>query len=296
MKLRHFIGTACSKPVSERVRLITLILTIIPGSNNMDGPIGVTQCGIPPGSSYTYQFTANPAGSFWYHSHAPGQYPDGLRGPMIIHDPAWEKSLNIEDQYVMTLSDWYHDQMPGLVNYYLGTQNTDGAEPIPQASLINDKMTETFKLKPGKRYLIRIISMSALAAHYVRFEGHKMQVVAVDGVPVKATDADVINISAAQRYDVIITGREKGDKNYAFVAAFDPDMFDSVPPTLNMNSDGILQYSEKAPKPSPIRDTTFQNVLDDFELTPLDQQVLLGKPTKEITLSVNFTSYDVGQR
>ncbi len=43
-----------------------------------------------------------------------------------------------------------------------------------------------------------------------------------------------------------------------------------------MNSDGILQYSEKAPKPSQLRDTTFQNVLDDFELTPLDQQVLLG--------------------
>ncbi len=42
MKLRHFIGTACFKPVSERVRLITLILTIILGSNNMDVPFGVT--------------------------------------------------------------------------------------------------------------------------------------------------------------------------------------------------------------------------------------------------------------
>lgn len=43
------------------------------GSNNMDGPVGVTQCAIPPGSSFTYSFVANPAGSFWYHSHASGQ-------------------------------------------------------------------------------------------------------------------------------------------------------------------------------------------------------------------------------
>ncbi len=112
----------------------------------------------------------------------------------------------------MTLSDWYHDQMPGLVKLLSRTQNTDGAEPIPQASLINDKMTEMFKLKTRKEIPDSIISMSALAAHYVRFEGHKKQVVAVDGVPVKATDADVINISAAQRYDVIITGREKATR------------------------------------------------------------------------------------
>jgi iron transport multicopper oxidase len=27
------------------------------GTNNMDGPSGVTQCSIPPGSSFTYNFT-----------------------------------------------------------------------------------------------------------------------------------------------------------------------------------------------------------------------------------------------
>lgn len=262
----------------------------------MDGPVGVTQCGIPPGSSFTYEFTANPAGSFWYHSHAPGQYPDGLRGPMIIHDPAWERNLGIEAQYVMTLSDWYHEQMPGLVNYYLGTGNADGAEPIPKASLINDKMTEVFKIRPGKRYLIRIISMSALAAHYVRFDGHTMQVVAIDGVPVEAKDADVINVSAAQRYDVIITGRNTPNKNYAFVAAFDPDMFDTVPDSLKMTSDGVLQYDDKGTKPLPMRDNVFDKVLDDMDLVPLDRKAIFGDPTREIDLSVNFTTFSVGQR
>ncbi|ORY19189.1 Cupredoxin [Clohesyomyces aquaticus] len=269
------------------------------GSNNMDGPVGVTQCGIPPGSSFTYSFTANPAGSFWYHSHASGQYPDGFRGPMVIHDRKWEESLKIEDQYTMTVSDWYHDQMPGMVNYYLSRANTDqhgGAEPIPNATLINDKQTETFKIKPGKKYLIRIISMTALAAHYVQFDGHQMEVVAIDGVPVKATKTDVIQVSAAQRYDVVITGLANPKKNYAFVSQFDPDMFDTLPADLVMTNDGILEYDSKFGKPAPIRKDAFDTFLDDFGLVPADGMPLLGKPDKTVTLNVNFTDYDFGSR
>ena len=29
------------------------------GTNDMDGPVGVTQCDIPPGSSMTYNFTVS---------------------------------------------------------------------------------------------------------------------------------------------------------------------------------------------------------------------------------------------
>ena len=66
------------------------------GSPVMDGPSGVTQCPVPPGASFTYTFQVsfpswtwwtwlmeiqlNNPGTFWYHSHNNGQYPDGLRG------------------------------------------------------------------------------------------------------------------------------------------------------------------------------------------------------------------------
>lgn len=39
----------------------------------MDGPVRVGQCPIAPGDNFVYTFTANPAGSFWYHSHDSGQ-------------------------------------------------------------------------------------------------------------------------------------------------------------------------------------------------------------------------------
>lgn len=36
-----------------------------------------------------------------------GQYPDGLRAPMIIHDRNWEASLGYDQEFVFSVSDWY---------------------------------------------------------------------------------------------------------------------------------------------------------------------------------------------
>jgi iron transport multicopper oxidase len=75
-----------------------------------------------------------------------------------------------------------------LVNYYLSPENNaaGGAEPIPKSGLINDAKNATFDLVAGKKYLFRVISMSALAAHFLEFEDHDMTVTAIDGVPGKS--------------------------------------------------------------------------------------------------------------
>jgi FtsP/CotA-like multicopper oxidase with cupredoxin domain len=45
------------------------------GTNWMDGTSGITQCPIPPGRSFLYNFTVeNQYGTFWYHSHTSTQY------------------------------------------------------------------------------------------------------------------------------------------------------------------------------------------------------------------------------
>ena len=36
------------------------------GSSHMDGPVGVSQCEIPPGSSFTYNFTVDQIGTYWF--------------------------------------------------------------------------------------------------------------------------------------------------------------------------------------------------------------------------------------
>ena len=53
-------------------------------TNWMDGVEHITQCGIPPGASFTYIFEAAQYGTHWYHSHSGAQRTDGLFGALIV--------------------------------------------------------------------------------------------------------------------------------------------------------------------------------------------------------------------
>ncbi|MGI9149056.1 MAG: multicopper oxidase family protein [Chloroflexota bacterium] len=57
--------------------------------NAADGVAGITQNAVPAGQSYTYEFVAREAGSYWYHSHqqTEQQLERGLFGALIV-EPA----------------------------------------------------------------------------------------------------------------------------------------------------------------------------------------------------------------
>eukprot|EP01119_Soliformovum_irregulare_P011542 TRINITY_DN290_c0_g3_i2.p1 TRINITY_DN290_c0_g3~~TRINITY_DN290_c0_g3_i2.p1 ORF type:complete len:692 (-),score=208.33 TRINITY_DN290_c0_g3_i2:19-1800(-) len=86
------------------------------GNPWMDGATEITDCGIAPGSSFTYRFVADNAGTFWYHSHSATQYSDGLLGPIIV-DPAPGDADPIRaafpnkdaDDHLMLIQDWDHE-------------------------------------------------------------------------------------------------------------------------------------------------------------------------------------------
>lgn len=134
-------------------------------SNWMDGTVGVTQCPISPGQSYTYNFTVpNQHGTYWWHSHQKGQYTDGILGPLIIHDPNERNNTQYDEDLIVMLSgtailpalvnnsllspifnlfaacnflDWYHEISPVSMANYLTAGNTEGMEPVPESGLIN---------------------------------------------------------------------------------------------------------------------------------------------------------------
>jgi FtsP/CotA-like multicopper oxidase with cupredoxin domain len=55
----------------------------------MDGVAGITQDAVAPGDSFTYEFLADEAGTFWYHSHQDTghQIPAGLFGALVVDPP-----------------------------------------------------------------------------------------------------------------------------------------------------------------------------------------------------------------
>ncbi|KAH8593306.1 Cupredoxin [Bisporella sp. PMI_857] len=253
------------------------------GSTSMDGPASVTQCGIQPGSQFTYNFTVDQSGTYWYHSHDKGQYPDGLRAPLIVSDP--EFPYKFDEEIVLSVSDWYHEEMQTLIPKFLNKANPTGAEPVPQNPLLNDTQNLTVAIQPGKTYLFHVVNIGAFAGQYLWFEGHNMTIVEVDGVFTEQAEAEMIYISAAQRYSFLLTTKNDTTTNYAFVSSMDTDLFDTLPSDLNWNSTGWLIYDEAKSKPDPAFIDEF-NDFDDFTLVPYDKQGLLPEPDQLITFDV----------
>lgn len=69
-------------------------------------------------------------------------------------------------------------------------------------------------------------------------------------------------------------------------------MFDSLPPSLNLNATGYLVYD--ATKPLPSTAPTFNSyggAFDDFGLVPYDNLALFEPVSRQIVLNVNSGVY-----
>ncbi|MFA6901759.1 MAG: copper resistance system multicopper oxidase [Gallionellaceae bacterium] len=71
----------------------------------MDGVPGISFMGIAPGTTFTYRFKVNQAGTYWYHSHSGFQEQQGMYGAIVI-EPAGGEKIKADRDYVVTLSDW----------------------------------------------------------------------------------------------------------------------------------------------------------------------------------------------
>lgn len=204
----------------------------------MDGPVGVTQCDVPPGSSFKLNFTVrtdcsrctpitanvdqiDQPGTYWYHSHTRGQYPDGLRQQFVVHDPENPYAGQFDEEIPLTLSDWYHDQMPGLLESFVSYKNPTGAEPVPNSALMNDTQNLTVSVQPGKTYFFRLSNIGAFAGQYFWIEEHTMKIIEVDGVYTEPAEANMIYITAAQRYGFLVTTKDDNSANFAMVGSMD---------------------------------------------------------------------------
>ncbi|KAK1530533.1 multicopper oxidase [Colletotrichum costaricense] len=190
-------------------------------TNWMDGPSMVTQCPLPPDMTMTYSFTADTGGTYWWHSHNMGQYPDGMRGPLIIHDPADPYAGQYDEEYILSVSDWYNSETIPLVQNMLLPSNTRFAPPIPDNMVVNDGLGAKFKFEKGKTYRIRMINFAAFASFMIHFDSHDMNVIMSDAAYIKQKTSYMLRIAPAQRYDVLIKCIDRDNRNYGFLIAAD---------------------------------------------------------------------------
>lgn len=80
-----------------------------------DGVVQVTQCPIPPHTTFRYTVKADNVGTHWWHSHVGMQRADGAFGAVLIREPKSELPPHIRNAYdfdsidhLMIMQDWDH--------------------------------------------------------------------------------------------------------------------------------------------------------------------------------------------
>ncbi len=179
--------------------------------NQFDGPAEVTQDPIQPGQTFTYEFTVNQAGTFFYHSHdhADRQEALGMYGALIVdpRDPSTEPAA--DQDIVIQLQEWLEKE-----GYTFPAMPMDGGQP--NFFTINGKAypaTETVRARVGERIRFRFIGTNSGFIHPMHIHGGPFEIVATDGVSVPESariQKDTVNVAPGERYDVIWTAREPG--------------------------------------------------------------------------------------
>ncbi|PVH14284.1 uncharacterized protein CXQ87_002412 [Candidozyma duobushaemuli] len=266
------------------------------GTSQMDGPEMVTQCPIPPGETFLYNFTvADQVGTYWYHSHTAGQYGDGMRAPFIIEEKSKEDyPFDFDEELILPIGEWYHDIADVLQPKFMNRYNPTGAEPIPQNLLFNETRNNTWKVEPNTTYFVRIVNMGGFVSQYLYMEDHEFEIVEVDGVYVEKNTTDLLYVTIAQRYGVLIKTKENADKNFAFMNVFDTSMLDLIPDDLILNSTNLIQYTDDTSMPDEYYIDDFEDFFDDFYLVPKDGEKLMPDSDQQVVIDVKMDNLGDG--
>ncbi|KAJ3268355.1 ferroxidase fet3 [Terramyces sp. JEL0728] len=263
------------------------------GTNYYDGAAMITECGIAPGTNFTYEIPIQQYGTYWIHGHMLGQYVDGLQAPLIIQNPTDVATYKYDQEYTISLTDWYHEQHSVLLDNFLSIFNPTGAEPSPDVSIINHGDNTSLQFVPGKTYRLRFIAMAAQAAFNVYMDDHTFQIIEVDGENVEPFEASVIKLAPAQRYSVLVTAKNTTTNNYLLHSKFDPAMIPGD--TINPNATLSVVYKDGAPtyELQPGVASDYPDDPDAFDSTVLVPQLKIDSMTADEShmFNVNFDLY-----
>jgi FtsP/CotA-like multicopper oxidase with cupredoxin domain len=237
------------------------------GTNFMDGTVGITQCPIAPGRSFTYRFNVTgQTGTYYYHSHMGMQASDGIVGPLVIHARGGkEKEMQevpYEQDRVVLLSDHYYDLSSELLENYLAPGN-ENEEPVPPSALINGRNVRNCSDLPNRNCSstglskalldlytksstrLRIINAGAFAEFTLQIDEHEFQVTEVDGTDVHPQSIHRLNINPAQRYSIVLTPPKENNKGlYWMRARMITHCFAYEEPELQEEVWGVVRYEK----------------------------------------------------
>ncbi|KAG0146995.1 hypothetical protein CROQUDRAFT_43546 [Cronartium quercuum f. sp. fusiforme G11] len=258
------------------------------GTNWEDGPAGITQCPIPVGGTYTYQFSLD--GQFGTYCKPPAHYEslrvEGINGPLIIHSPRdpLKRKIDFDQEMVLMLTDWFHTPADQIVPQILSHTGYHGfpTPPSPNSALINgigewdcrfatttqrcrQNAPPEFTVVAGSRIRYRLINSGSHAMFFFSADNHTLNVTEADATPVHGrefiTNVHRVIFHNGQRYSVIVNiPLNEAGSSFYLRAKMDPDCWPWVTNDLQGTAYAIIRVvapgSRQRQVPSKQRPTT----------------------------------------
>lgn len=278
----------------------------VPVPNAMDGVPNVTQQPVEPGRSFTYKFRAEPAGTYFFHSHVGLQLDRGLLAPLVIQES--DPHVEYDREYTVVLDDCLEREprplsesgsgrgpggggtggMGGGPGGMGGGGRTVDRRPPYAGLLIGGRLPSdprAYELREGERVRFRFINASSATAFQVQVAGHPLTITHADGRPVEPVTVDSFVFGSGERYDAVVEADTPGTWEMRADAVNGDE-----PPAM-----AVLEYEGSETSRTATAPSSSGRRLSYSDLqavSPLDG--IDGRPdrTFDLTLSAGGSSYE----
>jgi FtsP/CotA-like multicopper oxidase with cupredoxin domain len=193
--------------------------------NAMDGVPHLTQKPIAPGATFVYEFDCPDAGSFWYHPHQRSleQVGRGLYGPLIIDE---REPIRADRDITWVLDDWRLLKDASISDDFGNMMDAGMSGRVGNTVTVNGRLPQTFVVHAGERIRLRLVNAANARIFGLEFEGHPLQVIALDGQPVEphAPDGDRVVLGPAMRADLVVDMTGKPGARFQVTDTFYRDL------------------------------------------------------------------------
>jgi manganese oxidase len=138
-----------------------------------DGAPWISQKPVPPGGTFTYEFTVHQEGTFFYHAHGAMQEMIGQIGLLIAH-PAIPYKPRVDHDFGIILQEWAvlpSNTVPNTANMEFNWLTFNGRSAPAITPMV---------VRQGSRVRIRIVNIG-MDHHPIHLHGHQFVMTGTEG-------------------------------------------------------------------------------------------------------------------
>ena len=172
----------------------------------MDGVPYISQPPVPPGGKFTYEFTLQQNGTFFYHSHGAMQEMMGMIGMFVIH-PKKAHTPVVHHDFGIILQGWAilpNNSVPNTSNMEFNWLTFNG---------VSSPATTPMLVRQGSRVRLRLVNLG-MDHHPIHLHGHQFYITGNEGGRAPESTwypTNTVLVGVAQARDIEFDAKYIGD-------------------------------------------------------------------------------------